>query len=186
MAFETTESGILIPKNYEIYVKPTEFQISERKLEGYKKLAEIKQFGIKYPTKFMKEFIGVELLDAQEYTFMNSWTKPFVLWLESRAAGKMLDLNTRIPTPNGDKTMGDLKLGDMVFDEQGKPTKVIYLSPINYQIRIHGKHIKKNGYQDIFSWRRGFGDYRYRGGSRREKENRREGTLERKCPPLRK
>ena len=61
MAFETTESGILIPKNYEIYVKPTEFQISERKLEGYKKLAEIKQFGIKYPTKFMKEFIGVLL-----------------------------------------------------------------------------------------------------------------------------
>ena len=88
MAFETTESGILLPKNYEIYVKPTEYQISERKLEGYKKLAEIKQFGIKYPTKFMKEFIGVELLDAQEYTFMNSWTKPFVLWLESRAAGK--------------------------------------------------------------------------------------------------
>ena len=88
MAFEITESGILLPKNYEIYVKPTEYQISERKLEGYKKLAEIKQFGIKYPTKFMKEFIGVELLDAQEYTFMNSWTKPFVLWLESRAAGK--------------------------------------------------------------------------------------------------
>ena len=46
----------------------------------------------------------------------------------------------------------------------------LYLSPINYQIRIHGKHIKKNGYQDIFSWRRGFGDYRYRGGSRREKK----------------
>ena len=88
MGFEFTDSGIMIPKDYEIYVKPTEFQISERKLEGYKKLAEIRQFGIKYPTKFMKEFIGVELLDAQEYTFMNSWTKPFVLWLESRAAGK--------------------------------------------------------------------------------------------------
>ena len=88
MGFEFTDSGIMIPKNYEIYVRPTEFQISERKLEGYKKLAEIRQFGIKYPTKFMKEFIGVELLDAQEYTFMNSWTKPFVLWLESRAAGK--------------------------------------------------------------------------------------------------
>ena len=29
-------------------------------------------------------------------------------------------------------------------------------------------------------------EYRYRGGSRREKENRREGTLERKCPPFRK
>lgn len=43
----------------------------------------------------------------------------------------------------------------------------VYLSPINDQIRIHGKHIKKNGYQDISGRRRGFGDYRYRGGSRR-------------------
>ena len=88
MGYTTTESGILIPKDYQIYVKPTEQQISERKLNSYKRLAEIKQWGIKNPTKFMKEFIGVELLDAQEYTFMNSWTKPFVLWLESRAAGK--------------------------------------------------------------------------------------------------
>ncbi len=62
----------------------------------------------------------------------------------------------------------------------------VYLSPINYQIRIHGKHIKKNGYQDISSRRCSFGYYRYRGGRRREKENRREGTLERKCPPFRK
>ena len=42
MGFEFTDSGIMIPKDYEIYVKPTEFQISERKLEGYKKLAEIR------------------------------------------------------------------------------------------------------------------------------------------------
>lgn len=88
MGYTTTNSGILIPKDYQIYVKPTELQISQRKLENYKKLAEIKQWGLRYPTKFMKEFIGVELLDAQEYVFMNSWTKPFVLWLESRAAGK--------------------------------------------------------------------------------------------------
>ena len=79
--------SILLP-NYEIYVKPSELEISTRKLNNYKKLAEIKQWGIKYPTRFMKEFIGVELLDAQEYAFMNSWTKPYVMWLESRAAGK--------------------------------------------------------------------------------------------------
>lgn len=88
MDYASTESGILIPKDYQIYVKPTELQISQRKLENYKRLAEIKQWGLKYPTKFMKEFLGIELLDAQEYVFMNSWTKPFVLWLESRAAGK--------------------------------------------------------------------------------------------------
>lgn len=88
MDYATTDSGILIPKNYQIYVKPTELQISQRKLESYKKLAEIKQWGLRQPTKFMREFMGVELLDAQEYVFMNSWLKPFVLWLESRAAGK--------------------------------------------------------------------------------------------------
>ena len=34
MGFEFTDSGIMIQKDYEIYVKTTEFQISERKLEG--------------------------------------------------------------------------------------------------------------------------------------------------------
>ena len=36
----------------------------------------------------MKEFLGIELLDAQEYVFMNSWICPYAMWLESRAAGK--------------------------------------------------------------------------------------------------
>lgn len=83
-----TESGIILPDNYEVYVKPSNLDISRRKLDNFKKLAEIKQWGIKYPTKFMKEFLGIELLDAQEYTFMNTWLKPYAMWLESRAAGK--------------------------------------------------------------------------------------------------
>lgn len=125
-----TESGIYLPPSYNYYIKPTERDISQRKLEGLQKLAEIKQWGLKNPTRFLKEFIGVELLDNQQYVFMNSWSKPFCLWLESRAAGKMLDLNTRIPTPNGDVTIGDLKVGDTIFGDDGKPTKVVYLSPI--------------------------------------------------------
>lgn len=124
------ESGIYLPPSYNYYIKPTERDISQRKLEGLQKLAEIKQWGLKNPTRFLKEFIGVELLDNQQYVFMNSWSKPFCLWLESRAAGKMLDLNTRIPTPNGDVTIGDLKVGDTIFGDDGKPTKVVYLSPI--------------------------------------------------------
>ena len=87
-----TESGILIPSDYHIYVKPTEREISQRKLEGYKKLAEIRQWGLKYPTRFLSEFVGVDLLDSQEYTFMMSWTRPYVLWLESRSAGKTTKL----------------------------------------------------------------------------------------------
>ncbi len=87
-----TASGILLPNDYQIYVKPTERDISQRKLESYQKLAEIKQWGLRYPTKFLSEFVGVDLLDSQEYTFMMSWTRPYVLWLESRNAGKTTKL----------------------------------------------------------------------------------------------
>jgi hypothetical protein len=87
-----TDSGILLPNNYQIYIKPTEREISQRKLESYQKLAEIKQWGLRYPTKFLSEFVGVDLLDSQEYTFMMSWTRPYVLWLESRNAGKTTKL----------------------------------------------------------------------------------------------
>lgn len=86
--YEPTESGLLLPQNYSFYVKPTKREISQRRLENYLKLAEIKQWGIQNPTRFMKEFCGIELLDAQEWVFMNSWIRPFTLWLMSRSAGK--------------------------------------------------------------------------------------------------
>lgn len=39
--------------------------------------------------------------------------------------GKALDINTPIPTPTGWKSMADLKAGDQVFDETGKPCNVV-------------------------------------------------------------
>lgn len=38
--------------------------------------------------------------------------------------GKALDVDTPIPTPSGWKRMGDLVVGDTVFDESGQPTRV--------------------------------------------------------------
>ena len=83
-----TESGIWVPDTPTIFVKPTEEIISQRKLEGMQKLAEIKQWGLRNPTKFMERFIGVELLDVQNYVFMNSWDKMYALWLCTRNFGK--------------------------------------------------------------------------------------------------
>lgn len=40
-------------------------------------------------------------------------------------SGKALALDTPIPTPEGWTTMGDLKTGDRVFDENGKPCTVV-------------------------------------------------------------
>lgn len=123
------------PKNFTFFKKPTYYDMSELKLEGLKKFAEIIQWGRRNPVKFCERFFGVEFLDYQKYVFMMSWITPNVVWCMSRNGGKALDLNTRIPTPTGDKTMRDIHVGDYVFDEKGNPTIVTYESPvyINHQ-----------------------------------------------------
>lgn len=46
--------------------------------------------------------------------------------------GKDLPLTTEIPTPHGWKLMGDLKVGDQVFDARGVPTEVIWAGPVQH------------------------------------------------------
>src|ERR1019366_10034823 len=43
----------------------------------------------------------------------------------AKKGGKALSLDTPIPTPTGWTTMGALKVGDVVFDERGKPCNVV-------------------------------------------------------------
>lgn len=45
-------------------------------------------------------------------------------------SGKALSCITKIPTPNGWTTMGEVKVGDEIFGQDGKPTKVLWKSPI--------------------------------------------------------
>lgn len=47
------------------------------------------------------------------------------LLLMGRGAGKLLCKDTPIFTPTGWKTVGSVEVGDTIFDENGKPTKVI-------------------------------------------------------------
>lgn len=56
-------------------------------------------------------------------TQVDSGTLEIVDW-------KGLPTDTLIPTPDGWTTMGDLKIGDMVLDESGKPTEVVGKSEI--------------------------------------------------------
>jgi deoxycytidine triphosphate deaminase len=45
--------------------------------------------------------------------------------LAARLEGKALALETQVPTPSGWKTMGELSVGDQVFDETGSPTTIV-------------------------------------------------------------
>ena len=44
-------------------------------------------------------------------------------------SGKGQPINSIIPTPNGDKKIGKIKVGDYVFGANGKPTKVLGVFP---------------------------------------------------------
>lgn len=44
--------------------------------------------------------------------------------------GKALDVTTPVPTPSGWTTMGELRDGDEVFDEQGRPCRVVVAHPV--------------------------------------------------------
>lgn len=46
-----------------------------------------------------------------------------------RGLGKMCNINSPIPSPTGWKLLGELKVGDIIFDANGLPTKVLYISP---------------------------------------------------------
>jgi deoxycytidine triphosphate deaminase len=50
--------------------------------------------------------------------------------IAGRLEGKALAIDTPVPTPRGWRTMGDLRVGDEVFDETGNPTPVVAVTGI--------------------------------------------------------
>lgn len=55
-----------------------------------------------------------------------------VFMMLPRKMGKQISLDTQIVTPNGYTTMGDIKVGDIIYDEDGNLTNVIDVTPIDY------------------------------------------------------
>jgi deoxycytidine triphosphate deaminase len=52
--------------------------------------------------------------------------------LAARLEGKALAVHTPVPTPAGWRTMGELRVGDLVFDEHGDPTPIVAATEIMY------------------------------------------------------
>ncbi len=65
-----------------------------------------------------------------------------------RKNGKQLDLDTPLPTPKGWTNIGDLRVGDELFDQNGLPCKVVCLKPIeespeSYKVRFSNGEVIK-------------------------------------------
>lgn len=73
--------------------------------------------------------LGWQKWDEETGKWVRRFRKAYIQL--TKKSGKMLDLNTPVPIPGGWSTMGDLKVGDEVFDEKGNVCKVTALSDID-------------------------------------------------------
>lgn len=78
------DKNIILPEDYQLFTKPVDHSMSQRKLDRYVQIAKIKAYYQRNPIKFMKDVLGAELFDAQAYCIQMSWNKPYVLWVCSR------------------------------------------------------------------------------------------------------
>lgn len=60
-----------------------------------------------------------------------------ILYGGSVGSGKALTIDTKIPTPNGFVDMSNLKVGDKVFDKNGKPINIIGITPIMLNHKVY-------------------------------------------------
>jgi hypothetical protein len=78
----------------------------------------------------------VLLLPHQERFLQSPENFPDIRWhflLAGYGAGKALPVDTIIPTPDGYKRFGDIKVGDKVFAANGKPTTVTGVFPQGFK-----------------------------------------------------
>lgn len=71
-----------------IYIPTPSTELSQRKLEEFEQFSRIVNAGRQNPIWFSNYFFGIELMDYQRWVFMESWDKPYALWLQSRGSGK--------------------------------------------------------------------------------------------------
>jgi len=86
--------------------------------------------------KMERDFKGDPRLLNKYTEYTNDLKKAFIegnsiCFAGGHGLGKMLDLETELPTPNGFIKLKDLKEGDQLFDEQGNICNVTKLHPIN-------------------------------------------------------
>lgn len=74
----------------DIFVPHRDYPISNKKLEGFLRLSEERDYYQKNPVKFYEDFFRIQLLDSQAYLMQAAWPTKNVVVCASRAWGKSL------------------------------------------------------------------------------------------------
>ena len=68
--------------------------------------------------------VEVDIFNPQKSVVAHGLDGKTIMIYGKNAVGKAQPVDTLIPTPNGYKKLGDLKVGDYVFNRSGEPTKI--------------------------------------------------------------
>lgn len=72
----------------DIFVPHRDYPISNKKLEGFIRLSEERDYYQKNPIKFFEDFFRIQMIDSQAYTMQAAWPTKNVIICGSRAWGK--------------------------------------------------------------------------------------------------
>ena len=120
-----------------VIFKDFNYEILPKRLELFDKYTKLIQWGRANPTRFIEDIFKIQLTDMQKYVLLSSWIPANITWVMARNSGKGTSLDTPVYyrlTDRGikieKKTVGDLKVGDMIYDETGNLTEVMHLNSI--------------------------------------------------------
>lgn len=71
-----------------------------------------------------------------------------VIIVAAEGVGKRATITSMIPTPSGWTTLGEIKVGDKVFDRFGNPVNVTYVSPIEKNPDAYRVHFSDGNFID--------------------------------------
>ncbi len=84
------------------------------------------------PVAFFRDVLGVEPWEKQRDIILAVRDHKRVAIASGHKVSKALAIDTPIPTPNGWSTMGELRIGDEVFDEHGHACRIVDATPVMY------------------------------------------------------
>jgi hypothetical protein len=132
MGYMRTQRDIALGRLYESL---SQNYASARPMPGYVQVPNTKVEGTMASRygKLSNMWVPPEVLDQLsnvDRSLENGVLKIYRSALSKWKEGKALALDTPIPTPAGWTTMGDIQVGDVIFDENGKPCTVTFATPV--------------------------------------------------------
>lgn len=96
----------------------------------YDRLAELKTINYDRMFEYLAERDKLDLTDRQQEGVVMALRQPVGVLTGGPGTGKALALDTPIPTPDGWTIMDNLRVGDHVYDEYGRPCKVVLATEV--------------------------------------------------------